>query len=179
MMKKSLLALSLALALTLAFSASAQRASLVPAGSRVAYVSGQRLSSESNEGKAGTIRLQALQQEKAADVRARQQALEAVRQQLARADAGARAALEQDEQQRRAELERAVAQAQVDIQNVQREISADLMTKVRAILEEVVAGTDVEIVLQSDGPVIWAAPSLDLTPVVIERLSAQPPGGNR
>jgi Skp family chaperone for outer membrane proteins len=98
-----------------------------------------------------------------------------VRQELGRAtDAGTRAKLEQEEAQRRAEFERAVAQAQQDIQNAQRQISNDLMAKVRPILEELVAGTDVQIVLQADGPVLWAAPGLDLTPVVVERLNAEP-----
>ena len=181
MMRSSLFALATALVVMLALPASAQRPSPVPAGSRIAYVSGQRLSSQSNDGKAGASRLQALQQEKAADVRAKQQALETVRQQLSRApDPETRRKLELEESQRRVEFERAVAQAQIDIQSLQRQISNDLMAKVRPILEELVAGTDVEIVLQSDGPVLWAAPGLDLTQAVVERLNALPaPSGTR
>jgi Skp family chaperone for outer membrane proteins len=174
MMKMSAVALSLT-ALGLAVSVAAQRPASVPAGSHVAYVSGQRVARESNEGKAGTTRLQAIQQEKAADIRAKQQALEAVRQELGRAaDAGTRTKLEQEEAQRRGEFERAVAQAQLDIQNSQRQISNDLLTRIRPILEDLVAGTDVQVVLQADGPILWAAPGLDLTPVVIERLNALP-----
>ena len=163
-----------------ALPASARQASPLPAGARVAYVSGQRLSAESAEGKAGTARIQALQQAKAADIRARQQAYEAVRMQLTRAtDAGARTTLEKEEGQRRAELERAVAQAQADIQSLQRQITNDLMAKVRPILEQLVAGTDVQVVLQSDGPVLWAAPGLDLTLAVLERLNAGGAGGDK
>jgi len=76
--------------------------------------------------------------------------------------------------QRRVEFERVVAQSQADIQNLQRQLSGDLMAKVLPILEQLVAGTDVQIVLQSDGPVIWAAPGLDLTAAVVERLNAAP-----
>ena len=73
-----------------------------------------------------------------------------------------------------------MAQGQVDLQNLQRQISNDLMAKVRPILEELVAGTDVQIVLQADGPILWAAPGLDLTQAVVERLNAAPlPEGKR
>ena len=180
MVKSSLFALAMALVVMLALPASAQRPSPVPPGSRIAYVSGQRLSAESADGKAGAGRLQALQQSKAGDLRAKQQAHEAVRMQLSRAtDAAARIALEQEEQQRRTDLERSMAQAQADIQNLQRQISNELMAKVRPILEQLVAGTEVQIVLQSDGPVLWAAPGLDLTPAVLERLNAGGAGRDR
>ena len=168
---------------SVAVSVAAQRSASVPDGRHIAHVSGQRLSRETNEGKAGLTRLQALQQERAADIRAKQQALELVRQQLGRAgtDAATRTRLEQEDVQRRVEFESAVAQSQVDIQNLQRQLSADLMAKVRPILEELVAGTDVQIVLQSDGPVLWAVPGLDLTAAVIERLNgaAIPAGRSR
>ena len=168
---------------SLAVSVAAQRPAAVPAGSHIAYVSGQRLTNQSNEGKAGIGRIQALQQEKAAVIRAKQQSLEAARQALGRAtDVATRARLEQEEVQARVEFERAVAQGQVDLQNLQRQISNDLMTKVRPILEELVAGTDVQVVLQADGPILWAAPGLDLTAAVVERLNAsseQTNGGHR
>jgi len=167
----NVLALSVA-ALGVAVSVAAQRPAAVQAGSHIAYVSGQRLTNQSNEGKAGIGRIQALQQEKATEIRAKQQALEAARQALGRVtDVATRARLEQEEVQARAEFERAVAQGQVDLQNLQRQISNELMAKVRPILEELVAGTDVEIVLQADGPILWAAPGLDLTAGVVERLN--------
>jgi Skp family chaperone for outer membrane proteins len=159
----------------LAATAVARQSVSVPAGTHVAYVSGQRVSRESAEGMAGATRLQALQQEKTADLQARQQALESAGQELARAsDAATRGRLEQEVARRRTELTQAVAQAQADIQNLQRQISNDLMAKVRPILEDLVAGTDIQVVLQADGPILWAAPGLDLTPAVLARLNAQP-----
>jgi len=41
-----------------------------------------------------------------------------------------------------------------------------------------VAGTDVQVVLQADGPILWAAPGLDLTAAVVERLNAGPVQSN-
>lgn len=178
MTKASVLGWSVALVLAVALSVSAQSTPPVPTGSHVAYISGSRLSRESNAGMAAAGRLQALQQEKAADIRSRQAALVEVQQQLARtADPAARGPLEQDEQQRRSELERSVAEGQREIQNLQRQIGAELMTEVRPILQELLAGTDVQIVLQADGPILWAAPGLDLTPAVLERLNAAPGSG--
>ena len=55
----------------------------------VAYVSSQRISNETAEGKAGIARLQAMQRERTADARTKQQALEATRKQLAVCDAAA------------------------------------------------------------------------------------------
>ena len=106
-------------------------------------------------------------------MRAKQQALEAVRQELGRAtDAGTRTKLEQEETQRGPSSSARWRRRSGHPECLQRQISNDLMAKVRPILEELVAGTDVQIVLQSDGPILWAAPGLDLTPVVVERLNA-------
>ena len=59
----------------------------------VAYVSSQRISSETADGKAGIARLQALQRERTTDARTKQQALEATRRQLAAAEGDERVRL--------------------------------------------------------------------------------------
>lgn len=143
-----------------------------PTGS-VAYVSGQRLSTESIEGKAGQARLEAMRQEKANELRIRQQALEATRQQLALVAGGKeKLDLQQREQQQRADLDRATVQAQTDLQNLQRQLTVELQPKVRSALDDVVKGTDIQIVVQLETAVVWAAPGLDLTTAVLERLNA-------
>jgi Skp family chaperone for outer membrane proteins len=146
-----------------------------PATGPVAYVSSQRISNETADGKAGMARLQALQRERATDVRTKQQALEATRRQLqsVQDDAG-RARLQTQEQLQRTEFEQAVTKAQTDIQNQQRRISAELGTKVKTILEEVVKGSGVQMVVSGDNVVVWTAPGLDLTAIVIEKMNAQP-----
>ena len=146
----------------------------------VAYVSSQRISSETADGKAGIARLQALQRERTADARTKQQALEATRRQLAAAEGDERVRLQGLEQQQRTEFERAVAQAQTDIQALQRQISSELSPKLKAAVAEVVKATAVQVVLNADTSVVWAVPGLDLTPKVIEHLNAgstAPPAG--
>ncbi len=147
----------------------------VTAPGPVAYVSSQRISNETSDGKAGVARLQTLQRERAAAVRTKQQALETTRQQMTLAkDDAARVRLRAEEQQQRTELERAAAQSQADFLALQRQVSAEVATKVKAALQEVVKGTEVQVVLNGESSVVWAAPGLDLTSAVIERMNAQP-----
>src|SRR5262245_33929361 len=139
----------------------------------VAYIVSQRITNETNEGKAGVARIQALQRERAADARAKQDALEGTRRQiLATQDASERTRLQTQEQQQRTELERAVAQSQTDLLALQRQIQNDLGVKVKAAIEAVVKETGVQLVVSADTTVVWAAPGLDLTTPVIERLNA-------
>ena len=90
----------------------------------------------------------------------------------------ARAQLQQQEQSERTNLERAVAQMQTDLQQLQRQVSGEMQGKVKAALDDLVKGKDVLMVVQSENVVVWAAPALDMTSEVIERLNAgDPPVG--
>jgi len=145
-----------------------------PPSGPIAFVVSQRISNETTEGKAGIARMQALQRERAADARTKQDALQATRRQIdMTGDSAERTRLQTQEQQQRTDLERAVAQGQVDLQNLQRQISNELGTKVKAAIQDLVKGTAVQIVLSADTTVVWAANGLDLTSPVIERLNAQ------
>lgn len=166
--------LAVAVAPAIALGVAQQR--VTPPSGPVAYVSSQRIASETAEGKAGVARLQAMQRERAADVRAKQQALEATRRQLqSAADEAARTRLQAQEQQQRTEFEQAVAKAQTDMQSQQRQISTELAAKVNKILAEELKGSAVQMVVSGDTVVVWTAPGLDLTALVIEKLNAQAP----
>lgn len=142
----------------------------------VAYVTPKRIFAETNEGKAGVARVQALQQQRQTELRAKQQALEATRQQMAKTSALAtRLQLQQQELQQKTELERAVVQSQNDVLTLQRQVEADLQVKVRTLLGDVVKGRNVAVVLNEDSAILWASPSVDFTDAVIERLNAKPP----
>src|SRR4051812_20204640 len=80
--------------------------------SAVAYVSANRVLTETTHGRAEVARIQALQQQRTSELRTKQQALDAVRQQLAQAsESAAKGQLQQQEQQQRADLDRASQQA--------------------------------------------------------------------
>ena len=141
---------------------------------RVGFLSPQRIFAESARGKADMTKLQTLQQQKQTELRGKQQILEATRQRIAQnTDAGSRDRLQQEETQQRADLERAAAQAQNEIQTLQRQIQTDLQNAVKPIVEEIAKKENVQVVL-NDQYLVWAAPTLDMTQAVIERMNAKP-----
>jgi outer membrane protein len=141
---------------------------------RIAVVNTQRLTTETADGKAGLAKIQSLQQQKTTELRAKQQALEATRQQIAKTtDSAALAQLQRQEVQERADFERAAAQAQADIQNLQRQLNADLQGKLKAVVADLMKSGDIQLVLPSEA-VIWAAPGVDMTDAVLTRLNATP-----
>jgi len=174
-MKTVPLWLAIAMVPALALVAGAFQQQPAPPSGPVAFVVSQRISNETTEGKAGIARIQALQRERAADARTKQEALQATRRQIdATQDNAERTRLQAQEQQQRTDLEKAVNQSQVDLQNLQRQISNELGAKVKVAIQDLVKGTGVQLVLSADNTVVWAAQGLDLTSPVIERLNAQP-----
>jgi Skp family chaperone for outer membrane proteins len=149
------------------------QAATIPPDARIAFVSVQRISTESVPGKAAVSRVQTLQQQRATDVRNKQGSIAALQQQLDRATTSEeRAKLSAQVATERTELERMVAQAQADIQNLQREVNNEIRPKVVAVLNELLKGTKIEVVTNSDTTLVWAATGLDLTNAVIARLNA-------
>jgi Skp family chaperone for outer membrane proteins len=138
----------------------------------VAYISPQRIASESREGKAGQGKIRALQAEKTSALREQQQAITQTQEQLVNADPADVRRLELQLEQQRTDLQKATLQAQSEIQSLQRELSAAVTTRVRSILDAMLKGSDVKIVLQSESAVIWGVPEADLTNEVIKRLDA-------
>ena len=143
--------------------------------SAVAFISANRILNESTHGRSEMGRIQSLQQRANADLRTKQQALEATRQQLAAAtDNAVKLTLQQKEQQQRAELERATQQAQTDLQNLQREINLDLQQRVKTTLDDLMKTQAYQAVLNADVNLMWSTPELDLTPAVVGRMNGQP-----
>jgi Skp family chaperone for outer membrane proteins len=141
-------------------------------GQAVAYVSAQRILAEANDAKAEVAKVQTLQQQKSAELRAKQQALDTLRQQLAQAtDVSVRVELQQQELQQRTDLDRASAQAQADLQALQRQAQNEVQVRVKSVLNDLSKGEKFQIVLNSDTAIVWAAPGVDLTTAVIERLN--------
>jgi len=174
-MKTLLMIVSLALVVAVLSSAVSGQAPASRPPSSIGYVSAQRILAEATEAKAEVARVQAFQQQKTTELRAKQQALEATRVQLAAAtDPALRVKLQQQDMQQRAELERANAQAQVDIQNAQRQMLADVQSRVKNAVDDLARAQNLQVVVNADAALIWAAPGLDLTPAVIERMNRTP-----
>jgi Skp family chaperone for outer membrane proteins len=141
----------------------------------IGYVSANRILVETTDGKAVAARIQAMQQQKAAELRGKQQTLETTRQQLSQATENqVRANLQQQELQQRLDFERSTAQAQVDLQTLQRQSQTEMLGKLKPILEDLAKSHDLLLVINADTALAWAAPALDLTAAAVERMNAKP-----
>ena len=173
-MKMLLMALPLA-ALPAAFSfVAASQAPASRPSTAIRYVSAQRIFAESADGKASVARMQTLQQQKAGELRTRQQTLETTRQQLAKAEGAERTQLQQQEQTQRVDFERATLQAQTDLQTLQRQVQTEVLGHVKTVLDDVTKGQRIDLVLNADQAVVWAAPGADLTDAVVAGMNARP-----
>jgi outer membrane protein len=142
----------------------------------IAYVSAQRILSESNEAKAANSRLETLRQTKARELAAQQKALEATHTQLVQLggvfSASKRARVQADEDRQKEELKRATEQAQADYQALQRQSQGDLNKHVGAVVAELAKKRHLRLVLNADTAVIWALPGTDITAEVLAKLNA-------
>jgi Skp family chaperone for outer membrane proteins len=171
-MKTLLMIIPLALVVALLSSAAAGQAPASRGPVTIGYVSAQRIFAEATDAKAEVARMQAVQQQKTSDLRTKQQALETTRQQLAGASDGpTRVQLQQQELQQRTDFERSTVQAQADIQAAQRQMQANVQGRVKTVLDEVAKAQNLLVVVNADAALVWAAPGLDLTPAVIERMN--------
>jgi Skp family chaperone for outer membrane proteins len=142
--------------------------------SPVAFISSNRVIGESTYGRSEFAKIQALQQQRNTELRAKQQALEATRQELAAmANGAARIELQKKELQQRTEFERATQQAQGDVQTLQRQLNTALQQRLKTVLDDLMKAQNYQLVLNSDTSILWSTPELDLTNAVVGKLNAQ------
>jgi Skp family chaperone for outer membrane proteins len=170
MLKTLLVTIPIVVATTIVVSALRQTPDV--GQSQIAFISVQRVLTESADGKAELAKLQGVQQTRTTELRAKQSQLEATRNELMGASLAARGQLQNQEQQQRTELERLTVQSQVELQNVQRQINSEMMVKVKRVLDTMLKGRNVQAVLSADAAVVWGRTNLDLTSAVIAQLNA-------
>jgi Skp family chaperone for outer membrane proteins len=126
----------------------------------VATISLQRIVAESADGRAANEQLQALAKKMSGDLAAKQKEF-----QQTPPNTG---------ENRQAELQRLAQQSQTEYANTQRELQTALRTKMNPLVASVAAAHGVDLVLNSDVAVVWAAPALDVTNDVLARLNGTP-----
>jgi Skp family chaperone for outer membrane proteins len=139
-------------------------------------VSLQRIVAQSNTGKRATQQLEALRDERARELVAKQKELQGVAQQLAKGDAlpaADRQRLTEDENRRRTELQQMTAKAQSEFQSAQQRLQNEVRAQLSPILADIANRYGVDIVMNSDTAVAWAAPGTDATNEVLQRLNAE------
>jgi Skp family chaperone for outer membrane proteins len=142
----------------------------------IAYISSQKILTESNDAKAAAKRLEELRQSKAQEIKAKQKALEATRLELVNAggvfSASKRAQLKTREGEQQSELQRATQQAQIDFQSLQGQLQTELRRKFTPIVADAANRKGIQVVFNADTALIWTSAGTDLTAEVLERLNA-------
>ena len=143
----------------------------------VVTISSQRLTAQSTVGKRATQQLEAMRQERGRELVEKQKALETLARQVANANALPPAELErlsQEESKKRAELQQLTQQFQTDFQAAQARLQGEIRAQLAPILADVAKRYGVDVVLNADVAVAWAAPGTDATDEVLRRMNAPP-----
>lgn len=150
------------------------------AGAKYAFINVQRIASESNEGKASTAKVQALNQQKVAQLNDMNKKLQADQQKLQSGasvlNEAARGQLERDIDRQQKEIQRFTQDAQEEVQQLQADLQNSFQQKLMPVIQEVVKERGLDILFsQADAGIVWADPRLDITADVIQRFNAAAP----
>jgi outer membrane protein len=151
-----------------------------PAGAKYAFVNIQRIAAESQQGKALSLRVQGLNQQKVTELNERNKALQASQLKL---DSGAsvlsdaaRAQLAKDIDRQQTEIQRFTDDAQKEVEEMQNELQAEFQQKLGPVIQQVAQEKKLEILFSAlDAGIIWADAGLDLTSEVIRRFDTAAP----
>jgi outer membrane protein len=144
----------------------------------IAYVSVQRVLSDSNAAKAGAKELEALRATRTEALKARRDELEALRLQIANSGgyfSGARREqLTATARQKEAELQQATQQAQTDFQDLQRKFQDTVREQLNGVLTDLARQRGYVFILNQDAAVLLGPSSANITDDVLARLNALP-----
>jgi outer membrane protein len=151
-----------------------------PAGAKYAFVNIQRIAAESQQGKALSSRVQALNNQKVTELNDKNKSLQASQQKLDSGGAvlsdAARAQLEKDIDRQQTEIQRFTDDAQKEVQDLQNELQQEFQQKLGPVVQQVAQEKKLEILFSAlDAGIIWADAGLDLTTEIIRRFDAAAP----
>ena len=148
-----------------------------PAGMRYAFVNIQRIASESAEGKVATARVQALNQQKVAELSEKNKQLQAAQQKF-EASASvmsdqARAQLQKDIERMQVDIQRFTEDAQQDVNTLQNQLQEDFQRRLSPVLNLVAVERELHLLFSvADSGLVWADPALDITTEVMQKFDA-------
>jgi len=151
-----------------------------PAGAKYAFVNIQRVAAESQQGKALSVRVQSLNNQKLTELDAKNKALQTSQQRL---DSGAsvlsdaaRAQLAKDIDRQQTDIQRFTDDAQKEVQDLQNELQSEFQQRLGPVVDQLAREKQLEILFSAlDAGIIWANPGLDLTNEVIRRFDVAAP----
>ncbi len=146
-------------------------------GITLAYVSLDRITQVSAEGKIATARIQALAQQKNNEIGERQKQLQASQQKLQAGgtvlSAAAQLQLEREIERLGLDIQRMQEDAQVDVTELQAELQAQFEEKLMPIINEVVKERGIDFLFSRvEAGIVFANPALDLSDEIIRRFDA-------
>jgi outer membrane protein len=146
-------------------------------GSKVAFISIQAIANQSNDGKAMSARVKALQDKKLAELNAKNKQLETAQgkvNQTVLSDE-VRAAAQKEVERLNVDIQRMQQDADAELQELQQQLQVEFQRKLIPIVQQIVAEKGLQILLsQADAGIIWADSGVDLTAEVVKRLDASP-----
>src|SRR5215208_7186834 len=151
-----------------------------PEGTKFAFINIQRVAGESTEGKASTAKVQALNQQKVAQLNDLNKKLQAdqakLQQQTSVMSDAARGQLERDIDRQQKEIQRFTQDAQEEVQQLQQDLQNGFQARLLPVIQQVVAERGLQILFsQNDSGIVWADSALDITNDVIKRFDAAAP----
>ena len=168
--------------------------------SAMAYVDLQRVAAESNVGQQANTRVQALSEEKGGEIELKTAELQGritalneqlqelqqkllqgqnimsaeARLELQRQASKLQVDIQRTTQDAQAEAERLQQDAEAEVQQLQQELQIEFQKRLVPVIEQVAADRGLSFIFSaSEGGLIWADTSLDLTDELIELLNAQ------
>jgi outer membrane protein len=146
-----------------------------PEGAKVAFINVPRIASESAEGKASSARVKALQEKKLAELAAKNKQVETGQQRLnsgALLSDEARAATQKEIDKLNVEIQRMQQDAEAELQELQQQLQIDFQRRLFPIIQQIALEKSLHMLLSTEAGLVWAEPSLDLTPEIIKRFDA-------
>lgn len=148
-----------------------------PQGAKIGLVNLQQIAMASADGKAATVRIQALIQKKQTEGAAKTKALQDNQAKLQQSGAlmneAARTQLEKDIERQTVEGQRFEQDAQAEVTELQTQLQNDFQKKVFPVLQQLAKDKELQVLLSAtDGGVIWAELGIDLTADAVQRLDA-------
>lgn len=149
-----------------------------PEGARIAYIVLQRIAAESIEGQQASAKVQALQQQRMAELNERQKNLQGLQQKLEQGaavmSASAQADIQKQIERAQVELQRATQDAQADIQELQQTLQEEFQDRLIPVIEAVAREKNLHFIFNGpDSGLVWADTSLDISADIIRRLDEQ------
>ena len=148
-----------------------------PVGAKIALINLQAIASTSNEGKAASAKIQALNTKKTAELTEKSKAAQALQTKLQQGGSvmsdQARAQAEKDLQKMQRELTAMQEDAQQDLRELQDSLQQEFQSRIAPIIEQVAMEKELHAVLGVEA-VVWGTSAIDITAEVIKRLDAAP-----